>query len=431
MNRREKSIAAFEEAQRLIPGGVNSPVRALRSVGATPLFIQRADGTTLTDIDDNSYTDFCLSWGVFILGHGFPAVKDAVRRQIELGTSYGIPTLLETELARQVVAIMPQMEQVRFVNSGTEAVMSAIRLARGYTHRNTIVKFIGCYHGHVDSLLVQAGSGVATLGISSSAGVPQSFVQHTACLPFNDSAAVTEYFAHHGSEVAAVIVEPVPANMGVVPPREGFLALLRRLTADHGALLIYDEVITGFRGCRGEGYSGSSLAASQDAAVTADLTTVGKIVGGGFPCAAFGGRKEIMQMLAPEGPVYQAGTLSGNPVAMAAGIATLRQLQTPGLYDTLNRRASDFISRLRDILQPKGVTVNSAGSMFTPFFTDGPVTNFDDVERCDKDRFARFFRHMLSGGVYLSPSQYETNFISICHSDAQLEYVLRLAATFL
>ncbi len=430
MNERKKSIAAFQEAQQLIPGGVNSPVRALRAVGTTPLFIESADGTTLTDIDGNSYTDFCLSWGVFILGHGHPAVKDAVRQQIERGTSYGIPTLLETELAREVNAMMPQMEQVRFVNSGTEAVMSAIRLARGYTQRNTIVKFIGCYHGHVDSLLVQAGSGVATLGISSSAGVPQSFVQHTVCLPFNDSAAVSHYFAHHGREVAAVIIEPVAANMGVVPPKAGFLALLRRLTTRHHALLIFDEVITGFRECRGGDYNGASSAATDDATVVPDLTTVGKIVGGGFPCAAFGGRREIMQLLAPEGPVYQAGTLSGNPVAMAAGIATLRQLQQPALYDTLNARATHFITQLRDILKPKGVTINSAGSMFTPFFTDAPVSNFTDVQRCDTQRFARFFRHMLAGGVYLSPSQYETNFISIRHTDAQLEHVLQLADTF-
>ncbi len=421
-NNRPLSTAAFRQAQQLIPGGVNSPVRALRSVGATPLFVDHALGSTITDIDGNRFIDFCLSWGVFIVGHANEQVLESVRAAIGRGTSYGIPCQAETELARLVNSLVPSMEQVRFVNSGTEAVMSAIRLARGFTGRDKVVKFVGCYHGHVDSLLVQAGSGVATLGISSSAGVPQSFVEHTVCLPFNDRTAVADYFERHGHEVAAVIVEPVPANMGVVPAVDDFLRLLRELTTRHGALLIFDEVITGFRLARG--------GAQEVFGIRPDLTTVGKIVGGGFPCAAFGGRRDVMQLLAPCGPVYQAGTLSGNPVAMAAGIATLSIIGQPSFHAELNRRAEAFISELSRILRPKGITVNSAGSMFTPFFTEQPVRNFDDVNACDTLRFASFFRHMLAHGVYLSPSQFETNFLSAAHTDDQLSLVLRTAASF-
>lgn len=421
-NDRPNSKAAFEEAVQYIPGGVNSPVRALRAVGETPLFIERADGVTLHDIDGNSYLDFCLSWGVFIVGHAHPAVTAPVARAIANGTSYGIPTLQETALAKRVHQFIPSMERVRFVNSGTEAVMSAIRLARGYTGRNLIVKFIGCYHGHVDHLLVAAGSGVATMGASSSAGVPASFVQHTVCLPFNDREAVRSFFAEHGREVAAVIVEPVPANMGVVPEREGFLKFLRSITEEHGALLIFDEVITGFRLTAG--------GAQQVYGITPDLTTVGKIVGGGFPAAAFGGRAEIMKLLAPEGPVYQAGTLSGNPVAMTAGLATLNLLSQPGVYEALNAKAERFIGRLREVLAPKGIVINSVGNMFTLFFTTGEVRNFDDVKRCDTERFGRFFRHMLHHGVYFSPSQFETCFVSIAHSEEQLQRVVEIAAAF-
>jgi glutamate-1-semialdehyde 2,1-aminomutase len=421
-NDRPNSKAAFEEAVQYIPGGVNSPVRALRAVGETPLFIERAEGVTLHDIDGNSYLDFCLSWGVFIVGHAHPAVTAPVARAIANGTSYGIPTLQETALAKRVHQFIPSMERVRFVNSGTEAVMSAIRLARGYTGRNLIVKFIGCYHGHVDHLLVAAGSGVATMGASSSAGVPASFVQHTACLPFNDREAVRSFFAEHGREVAAVIVEPVPANMGVVPEREGFLKFLRSITEEHGALLIFDEVITGFRLTAG--------GAQQVYGITPDLTTVGKIVGGGFPAAAFGGRAEIMKLLAPEGPVYQAGTLSGNPVAMTAGLATLDLLSQPGVYEALNAKAERFIGRLREVLAPKGIVINSVGNMFTLFFTTGEVRNFDDVKRCDTERFGRFFRHMLRHGVYFSPSQFETCFVSIAHSEEQLQHVVEIAGAF-
>ena len=419
---RTKSLEAFREAVRYIPGGVNSPVRALRAVGESPLFIHHAKGVTLTDIDGNEYIDFCLSWGVFILGHAHPEVLERVHEAISRGTSYGIPTLQETELARLVNSFIPSMERVRFVNSGTEAVMSAIRLARGYTGRDLIVKFEGCYHGHADHLLVAAGSGVATLCISSSAGVPRSFIAHTSCLPFNDKEAVDALFRERGDEIAAVIVEPVPANMGVVPARDGFLHHLREVTEAHGALLIFDEVITGFRLTAG--------GAQKLFGITPDLTTVGKIVGGGFPAAAFGGKADIMNLLAPLGPVYQAGTLSGNPVAMTAGIATLGILSSDGLYDRLSAKAKAFIDALSGILKPKGITVLSVGNMFTPFFTENEVVNFEDVKRCDTDRFARFFRHLLSRGVYISPSQFEANFISTAHDEVTLDKVLQAADDF-
>ncbi|MBQ0030979.1 MAG: glutamate-1-semialdehyde 2,1-aminomutase [Bacteroidales bacterium] len=420
---REKSIAAFEEAQKYIPGGVNSPVRALRSVGATPLFIRKAEGVTLTDIDDNQYTDFCLSWGVFIAGHANPSVQQAVIGAIPNGTSYGIPTLLETQLAKRVSDLIPSMEQVRFVNSGTEATMSAIRLARGYTKRDYIIKFEGCYHGHADHLLVSAGSGVATCGISSSAGVPQDFAKYTLVAPFNDKEAVREIFRQHKNEIAAIIVEPVPANMGVVPQQEDFLRFLREITLENQSLLIFDEVITGFRLTLG--------GAQKYYGISPDLTTVGKIVGGGFPAAAFGGRKEIMQLLAPLGPVYQAGTLSGNPIAMTAGLATLAILSQPNIYEDLNAKAEKFIKELAAILRPKGVVINHVGNMFTPFFTNGVgLQNFSDVKKSDTAAFARFFRYMLSHGVYISPSQFEGNFISIQHTEEKLAEVLEIAKGF-
>ena len=422
MLNRNKSIQAFSEAVKYIPGGVNSPVRALKAVGTDPLFIERAKGATITDIDGNNYTDFCLSWGVFILGHAHPDVLSSVEQAIQRGTSYGIPTVVETELAKLVTHFIPSIERVRFVNSGTEAVMSAIRLARGFTGRDLVVKFEGCYHGHVDHMLVAAGSGVATLGRSSSAGVPDSFVAHTAVLPFNDNEALDQLFALRGNEIAAVIVEPVPANMGVVPERDGFLKHLREVTATYRSLLIFDEVITGFRLTPG--------GAQQLYGIKPDLTTVGKIVGGGFPAAAFGGRADIMALLAPEGPVYQAGTLSGNPVAMTAGIATLNILAQNGLYDNLNKRATQFISQLQQLLAPKGITVQSVANMFTPFFTEKEVVNFADVKQCDTQRFAKFFRHMLAGGVYISPSQFEADFISTAHTPTALEQVLDRASKF-
>lgn len=418
-----KSKQAFAEASEYIPGGVNSPVRALKAVGETPIFIDHAKGVTLTDIDGNSYTDFCLSWGVFIAGHANEKVIDAVSKAVVNGTSYGIPTLLETELARRVTQLIPSMEQVRFVNSGTEAVMSAIRLARGYTHRNYILKFEGCYHGHADHLLVAAGSGVATMGRSNSAGVPDDFVRYTLTAPFNDKDSVRNLFAQYGKDIAAVIVEPVPANMGVVPEQEGFLRFLREITDEFGSLLLFDEVITGFRLTLG--------GAQQYYGIKPDLTTIGKIVGGGFPAAAFGGRREIMQLLAPLGPVYQAGTLSGNPIAMIAGIATLQLLSKPGTYEALNAKAERFILRLQEALEPKGIVINHVGNMFTPYFTQGRHPhNFNDVQQSNLDEFARFWRYMFHHGVYLSPSQFESNFISIQHTEEELDRVVELAREF-
>lgn len=415
-----KSKQAFAEASEYIPGGVNSPVRALRAVGETPIFIDHAKGVTLTDIDGNHYTDFCLSWGVFIAGHANDSVIDAVSKAVVNGTSYGIPTLLETELARRVTQLIPSIEQVRFVNSGTEAVMSAIRLARGYTRRNYILKFEGCYHGHADHLLVAAGSGVATLGRSNSAGVPDDFVRYTLTAPFNDKDSVRNLFAQYGKDIAAVIVEPVPANMGVVPEQEGFLRFLREITDEFGSLLLFDEVITGFRLTLG--------GAQQYYGIKPDLTTIGKIVGGGFPAAAFGGRREIMQLLAPLGPVYQAGTLSGNPIAMTAGIATLQLLSAPGTYESLNAKAERFILRLQEALEPKGIVINHVGNMFTPYFTQGRHPhNFHDVQQSNLDEFARFWRYMFHHGVYLSPSQFESNFISIQHTEAELDNIIKLA----
>lgn len=417
------SRKAFAEASEYIPGGVNSPVRALRAVGEAPIFIDRAKGVTLTDIDGNHYTDFCLSWGVFIAGHANDSVLQAVSRAVQRGTSYGIPTLLETELAKRVSRLIPGMEQVRFVNSGTEAVMSTIRLARGYTRRNYILKFEGCYHGHADHLLVAAGSGVATQGRSNSAGVPDDFVKYTLTAPFNDKEAVKKLFAQYGSDIATVIVEPVPANMGVVPEEDGFLHFLRAITREHGSLLLFDEVITGFRLTLG--------GAQQYYGIEPDLTTVGKIVGGGFPAAAFGGRREIMQLLAPAGPVYQAGTLSGNPIAMTAGIATLDILSQPDTYEQLNDKAERFISRMQEALEPKGVVVNHVGNMFTPYFTGGNrPRNFQEVRQSNLDEFARFWRYMFNNGVYLSPSQFEADFISIQHTEEELDKVIELAREY-
>lgn len=423
MNERPLSIRAFDEAQKVIPGGVNSPVRALRSVGETPLFVDHAKGVTLTDIDGNDYTDFCLSWGVFIVGHANEKVETAVHGAISRGTSYGIPTLVETELAKTVSTLIPTMQKVRFVNSGTEAVMSAIRVARGFTGRNYIVKFSGCYHGHADHLLVAAGSGVATFGISSSAGVPEGFVQYTLVAPFNDKGAVAELFRKYGDQIAAVIVEPVPANMGVVPEKDGFLSFLRSITQEHGSLLIFDEVITGFRLTLG--------GAQKYYGIEPDLTTVGKIVGGGFPAAAFGGRAEIMSMLAPDGPVYQAGTLSGNPVAMTAGLATLGILSEDGIYDKLNAKAEHFIAALQEAVNDKGIVISHVGNMFTPYFTHGrQPENFDDVNASDLKEFARFWRYMFHHGIYLSPSQFESNFVSLQHTEETLQHVVDVAAAF-
>jgi glutamate-1-semialdehyde 2,1-aminomutase len=420
---REQSKHAYSEALQFIPGGVNSPVRALRNAGEQPLFIRKADSTELTDVDGNRFTDFCLSWGVFILGHNHPQVNKAAIEAIANGTSYGIPSLQETELARRVCKCLPGMERVRFVSSGTEAVMSAARLARGFTKRPVIVKFDGCYHGHVDHLLVAAGSGAANLRSASSAGIPGEFVMHTISLPFNDSEAVRSVFREKGTQIAAVIVEPVPANMGVINPVDGFLHGLRELTCQNGALLIFDEVITGFRL--------SSGGAQEMFGITPDLTTVGKIVGGGFPAAAFGGRADIMSQLAPDGPVYQAGTLSGNPVAMSAGIATLQLLLEEGFYTDLNRKAARFIRRLESVAAGKGVRINSQGSMFTLFFSDSEVNSFEDAKQTDWARFGKFFRYMLQNRFYVSPSPFEANFISVAHSDGELCRFVETVGKFL
>ena len=417
INQRPLSLAAYERACQVIPGGVNSPVRALKSVGTTPLFVKDAKGAYFNDIDGNKFIDFCMSWGVFILGHNNPDVSLAAIRAVLNGSSYGIPCEAETLLAEKVREAFPSMERLRFVNSGTEATMSAIRVARGYTGRDILVKFEGNYHGHADHLLVSAGSGVANISNASSAGVPADFVKHTAVLPYNDTEALKKYFDENGDKVAALIIEPVACNMGVVPPSEEFLKLTREVTQKHGAVLIFDEVITGFR----LSYGG----AQQRFGIKPDMTTVGKIVGGGYPAAAFGGRADIMKCLAPDGPVYQAGTLSGNPVAMAAGLATLNILSNPKVYEDLEKRSDSFIARLKKIIEGKGIQLNRCGTMFTLFFNENPVRNFQDTKRSDQEKFAKYFRNMLSRGIYVSPSQFEGNFISVCHSDEVLEKVLK------
>ncbi len=417
INERIKSVEAFRRAQQVIPGGVNSPVRALKSVGATPLFVKEAKGAYITDIDDNKIIDFCMSWGVFILGHSNERVNRAAIEAIGNGSSYGIPTLNETVLAEKVREAIPSMERLRFVNSGTEATMSAIRVARGFTGRDILVKFEGNYHGHADHLLVSAGSGVANISNASSAGVPEGFTKYTAVLPYNDIDALENYFKTNGDKVAAVILEPVACNMGVVCPSLDFLKAAREVTEQHGSLLIFDEVITGFRLSRG--------GAQQLFGIKPDMTTVGKIVGGGFPAAAFGGRADIMKVLAPDGPVYQAGTLSGNPVAMAAGIETLTQLSHPDFYKKLDEKSDRFISRLKEIIAGKDIQLNHCGSMFTLFFNKSEVRNFQDTKRSDQERFARYFNNMLQRGIYVSPSQFEGNFISETHTPEILDYVLQ------
>ncbi len=417
INERIKSAEAFRRAQQVIPGGVNSPVRALKSVGATPLFVKEAKGAYITDIDNNKIIDFCMSWGVFILGHSNERVNRAAIEAISHGSSYGIPTENETILAEKVREAIPSMERLRFVNSGTEATMSAIRVARGFTGRDVLVKFEGNYHGHADHLLVSAGSGVANISNASSAGVPEGFTKYTAVLPYNDIDALRNYFKTNGDKVAAVILEPVACNMGVVCPSLDFLKAAREVTEQHGSLLIFDEVITGFRLSRG--------GAQQLFGIKPDMTTVGKIVGGGFPAAAFGGRADIMKILAPDGPVYQAGTLSGNPVAMAAGIETLTQLSHPDFYKKLDEKSDRFISRLKEIIAGKDIQLNHCGSMFTLFFNKSEVRNFQDTKRSDQERFARYFNNMLQRGIYVSPSQFEGNFISETHTPEILDYVLQ------
>lgn len=405
---RSQSEALFARAQLSIPGGVNSPVRAFRGVGGTPPFIAKGQGSRIFDVDGNEYIDYVCSWGPLILGHRPPCVVAALSEALESGTSFGAPTGREVELAELIRHCVPSIEMVRLVNSGTEATMSAVRLARGFTGRDLTVKFEGCYHGHVDSLLVKAGSGLATLGIADTAGVPDSFAATTLALPYNSIAAVERAFSERGTAIAAVIVEPVAGNMGCVPPQPGFLEALRDLCTRHGALLILDEVMTGFRLSLG--------GAQQIYGIRPDLTTLGKIVGGGLPLAAYGGRAEIMRKVAPTGPVYQAGTLSGNPIAVAAGISMLRHLIAhPEVYAVLEQRTAQLCAD-----PPPGLTVNRVGSMFTFFFTPDPVTDYESAKRSDTARFARFFHWMLDRGVYLAPSQFEAGFVSAAHTEADI-----------
>jgi glutamate-1-semialdehyde 2,1-aminomutase len=404
-----------------MPGGVNSPVRAFGGVGGDPIFIERASGPYLFDVDGNRYLDYVQSWGPMILGHACSEVRQAVSEAAVHGFSFGAPTAAESELARLVIASVPSIEMVRFVNSGTEATMSALRLARAYTGRNKIIKFSGCYHGHADQLLVQAGSGVATMGLPDSPGVPAATTGHTLTAPYNDAGAVEELLRASPDDIAAVIVEPVAANMGVVLPHPGFLEELRRLTREYGALLIFDEVITGFR---------LALGGMQErTGVLPDLTCLGKIIGGGMPVGAYGGRRAIMELVAPAGPMYQAGTLSGNPLAMAAGLATLTRLRQPGQYAELERKAALLGDGLADVLQQAQVPAQLVriGSLFTLFFTTRPVANYADAKTSDTRRFASFFWQMLHRGIYLPPSQFEACFVSLALDDAMLEETVQAA----
>jgi glutamate-1-semialdehyde 2,1-aminomutase len=409
------SETLFEEAQRYIPGGVNSPVRAFRAVGGTPRFIAQAAGSKVYDVDGRDYIDYVASWGPMILGHAHPQVVQAVQRAAERGTSYGAPTEAEVILARMLCEAFPSIELVRLVSSGTEAAMSAMRVARGFTKRDLIVKFDGCYHGHTDGLLVQAGSGATTFGIPNSGGVPTSYTQQTLSLPFNNLAAVREAFERYRGCIAAMVLEPVPGNMGVVLPAPGFLQGLRELTAQDGTLLVFDEVITGFR----VQYGG----AQHLYGVIPDLTILGKIIGGGLPVGAFGGRRDIMEQIAPLGPVYQAGTLSGNPLAVTAGIETLRLLRDPGLYERLEAKARQLCDGVQDAAERAGVPVYATriGSMFCTFFSDHPVTDYASASTSDTARFRRYFHALLDAGVYVAPSQFEAGFISTVHTDDDIE----------
>ena len=418
-----KSNELFARAQQVIPGGVNSPVRAFRAVGRTPLFIREAKGATLTDADGNRYIDYVASWGPMILGHAHPAVIEAVRDAARRGTSYGAPTELETELANQIASAFPSIEKVRLTSSGTEAAMSAIRLARGFTGRDRIVKFEGCYHGHSDGLLVKAGSGLATFGTPDSAGVPADFARNTLVVPFNDADALRQILEKQGTEIACVIIEPIAGNMGCVPPKPGYLEAVRKLTTDFGALLIFDEVITGFR----VAYGG----AQELYGIKADLTCLGKIIGGGLPVGAFGGRADLMDYLAPVGPVYQAGTLSGNPLAVSAGLAILNLLRVSRPYDELDRRSARLEQGLRNAAAEAGIpsVVNRVGSMLTGFFTNVPVTDWSTAKLSDTDMYGRFFRGMLENGVYLAPSQFECAFVSVAHTEEQIEKTIEAATS--
>ena len=412
----------FQKAKKRIPGGVNSPVRAGQAVGIDPPFISKANGCVIWDVDGNEYIDYVCSWGPMILGHAHPEIVNALEERVKLGTSYGAPTELEVEMADIIVEMVPSIEMVRMVNSGTEATMSAIRLARGYTGREKIIKFDGCYHGHADSLLVSAGSGLATLGIPGSPGVPQDLARHTISLPFNSLESVVQAFGKFGPEIAAVIVEPIPGNMGVINPDQAFLKGLRELTNEYGALLIFDEVISGFRVAIG--------GAQELYNIMPDLTCLGKIIGGGLPVGAYGGKKEIMTRMAPQGDVYQAGTLSGNPLAMAAGLATLKILKEKSPYDELDKLGDMLFSGLKRVAEAAGVNVviNRVGSMGSLFFTDEPVTDFETAKASDENLFKRYFRSMLDQGIYLAPSPYEAAFLSTAHSEETVRKTIECAS---
>jgi len=416
----DKSAALLERAQQIIPGGVNSPVRAFRGVGGTPPFIVRGEGCHFFDADGNRYIDYICSWGPLILGHRFPPVLEAIAAVLETGTSFGAPTEREVELAEEIRAAAPSCERVRLVNSGTEATMSALRVARGFTGRELTIKFEGCYHGHVDSLLVKAGSGMATLGIADTAGVPEGFARTTLALPYNSVEALEAAFREHGDQIAAVILEPVVGNMGCVIPTPEFLAALRSLTERHGAVLIFDEVMTGFRLALG--------GAQQLFNMKPDMTTFGKVIGGGLPIAAYGGRADIMNHVAPVGNVYQAGTLSGNPLAVSAGLAMVRHLKAhPEIYDQLDRAAAR-ICAAGDSAEV--VTINRLGSMFTFFFHPGPVTSWDAAKQCDTTRFKAFHRHLLERGIYFPPSQYEAAFLSAAHGEEAISETVHAITDF-
>ena len=418
MKKFTNSIDAYKEALELLPGGVNSPVRAFKSVGLSPIFMESGKGAILTDIDGNEYIDYVLSWGPLILGHADDQVVESLKKVAEKGTSFGAPTTVENQLAKLVIDRVPSLEMVRMVNSGTEATMSALRLARGYTGRNKILKFEGNYHGHGDSLLIKAGSGVATLGLPDSPGVPESVAQHTITVPYNDKESVTYAFEQFGEDIAGVIVEPVSGNMGVVPPQEGFLEHLRAITEEYGALLIFDEVMTGFR----VGYH----CAQGYFNITPDITCLGKVIGGGLPVGAYGGKKEIMERVAPAGDIYQAGTLSGNPLAMTAGYETLSQLSEE-TYKEINRKVDKLVKGYEEASKKYNIPlqINRVGSMVGVFFTDQNVINFETAQSSDLDRFAKYYRGMIEEGVFLPPSQFEGLFLSTAHTDEHIEKTIQ------